>query len=86
MTKNYQNGWIQIVVIIIVAVLILSYFGFNIEDAVESEAAQENFSYLGRLFVALWDNFLSIPVLWLYNNILIPIYNLFIRLANIVQG
>ncbi len=59
--KRYQQGgWIlKWVIIIIGIILILSYFGFSLEDLFKSDATQGNFGFIGRFFNSLWLDYLK---------------------------
>ena len=53
--KKYQGGWILKWAIIIVGIiLVLSYFGFDLEKLINSDTTQGNFSYIGKFFNNLW--------------------------------
>jgi uncharacterized membrane protein len=49
-----QQGIIKLIVIIIIAVLVLSYFGINIKNVAESDVGRSNFGYVGELTAKLW--------------------------------
>lgn len=59
----------KIVVLIVVAILVLSFFGFNIQSIAESPTSQSNFAYVKSLVVSLWNNYLKAPVLFVYREI-----------------
>lgn len=70
---NKQSGFIKLVLIIIIAIIILSYFGFNLRAIVESPETQGNLGYVWGLLVGTWDNYLAKPVLYLWNDIFIDL-------------
>jgi hypothetical protein len=63
---NGENGLIKFGVKILIAILILSFFGFSIRDLVESDTTQDNFGYLGELFreyvIPFYNTYLSAVV------------------------
>lgn len=73
--KNKQSGLIQWIIIIIVVILILSYFGFDIRALINDPQTQDNFSVVWGFVVDLWEDYLRIPVLWIWNNIVSFIWN-----------
>jgi hypothetical protein len=67
--KNDNRGLIKWLVIILIAVIVLSYFGFDLRAIVGSETTQGNLDYLWGLGVIVWDEYLSQPILYFWNNI-----------------
>jgi hypothetical protein len=57
-----NQGFIRTILIIIIALLILSYFGLNIRTIVNSPAGSDNFSYVQEVMINVWDNYLKKPV------------------------
>lgn len=49
MKINSQRGLVKLVILIIVAVLVLSYLGINIQKIAESDAGKANFGYVWSL-------------------------------------
>lgn len=70
---NPQSGLIKLIVIIVIAVLILSYFSIDLKSIVESEQSKKNFSYITNGITYVWDKYLSKPTLYFWNNIFIGI-------------
>lgn len=53
-----QQGFIKWILLLVVAVVILSYYGFDIQKAIESPTTQSNFNYLQKIAWNVW-NFLK---------------------------
>ena len=66
-----QSGFIKFIIIIIIAIIILSYFGFNLRAIVESPTTQGNLGYVWGGVVFVWDTWLVGPVSYLWNDIFI---------------
>ena len=67
-TKVPRNrGIVGIVVILVIALLILSYYGISIRQTVQSPAGQDNFSYVWGGIEYVWDTYLKAPLTYLYN-------------------
>ena len=79
MNNRSEHGIIQIILVIVVAIIILSYLGFSLRDIMEHDTTQENFSYIGELFKRLWNNIFKAPCLFIWHNILVPITNAILR-------
>lgn len=79
--NNRQRGIIKFILLLIIFILILSYFNIDLRAIVESPQAQQNISYAKELAIniwntwlkPLWDNYLSKPVLYFWQNIFIEI-------------
>lgn len=64
--NNPQAGLVKLIALIVVIVLVLSYFGINIQKITESEAGRANFAYvwqicqqIGGWFVDLYQKYLA---------------------------
>ena len=64
--KNKQGGLIKIIIIVVIAIAILSYYGFDIKNFFTSPQAQKNFGYIGNFITDTWTNYLAEPAskLW----------------------
>ncbi len=77
-------GWI---IIIIVLVLLLSYFGINLRGIVESDTGQSNFGYLQTVILGLWNGYLATPLSYFWNSAIEPLWGLFLQsLDNLKNG
>jgi len=60
MVKIQKNqGIVRFLLVIIVAVLILSYLGFDIRTFIESDETQGNFKYVWGFFSDLWSDYIA---------------------------
>ncbi len=66
---GHQGGFIKIIVIIVVALLVLSYFGFNLRSLADSPTTQDNFSYAASTTVNVWSKYLAKPATYVWNEI-----------------
>ncbi|OJI08841.1 MAG: hypothetical protein COV08_02970 [Candidatus Vogelbacteria bacterium CG10_big_fil_rev_8_21_14_0_10_49_38] len=57
---NRQSGLVKLIILIVVAVLILSYLGVNIQKIAESETGQANFAYLWQIMQKIGDWFVNL--------------------------
>lgn len=76
---NFKNkGGISILGVVllgIILILVLSYFGFDIKSLVESPKTQDNLNYVGGVLQDIWENILKKPVMWVWNNVLEKLFN-----------
>jgi len=49
-----QQGIVKLIIIIVIAILILSYLGINIKNVAESDVGRSNFGYIGGWIAKLW--------------------------------
>ena len=68
-----EGGLIRTIVIIIIAILIISYFGINIRTLVTSPTTQDNVSYVTAAAMSLWNNFLKVPVMYVWNELVVKV-------------
>lgn len=57
---NKQQGIVKLIILIIVAILILSYWGINLRQVAESNTGQANFGYLAELVGKAWTSLVSL--------------------------
>ncbi|MEI6479898.1 MAG: hypothetical protein WCO12_00025 [bacterium] len=75
--KNKNNqGFIGIIVLIVVAIVILSYLGFDLRKIFTSDMVQKNFSYVFGFIKNIWSNYLSVPFTFIWNEVVHPIFSL----------
>ncbi len=70
---NSQSGLIKLIIVIIIAIIILSYFGFDLRAIVEAPETQGNLGYVWGLVVHVWDSYLVGPATYLWNDIFIDL-------------
>jgi len=61
MKINKQRGIVRTIIIIVIALLVVSYFGINIRQVATSPTSQSNFSYVWGGITFVWDNYLRTP-------------------------
>jgi len=71
--KTKNQGLIKTILIIVIALLVLSYFGLNLRNIVNSPTGKDNFGYVKSLIVNTWNGYLKKPADYLYNKIFIPL-------------
>lgn len=68
-----NKGLIRTIVVIVIALLILSYFGFNLRSLADSPNTQDNFHYAINLIIDVWNNYLEKPVKYIWNDIFLKL-------------
>ncbi len=68
---NLNRGFIKTVIVIVIALIILGYFGFDVESIIRSESVQRNLHYVWNVVVSIWDNYLVGPVIFVWDRIIV---------------
>lgn len=78
-TINKQEGFLKFIILIIIAIIALSYFGFDIRSIVEAPQTQNNIKYVWEKVVYVWDTYLDAIFRYLWNDVFINLlWNSFI--------
>lgn len=56
-----NQGLIKLIILIIIAVVVLSYFNINLRSVLESRAVRDNFGFLWNSAKSIWHNYLAGP-------------------------
>ncbi|MFA7252802.1 MAG: hypothetical protein WC027_03010 [Candidatus Paceibacterota bacterium] len=63
---NKQQGLIGTIILIVIAIIILSYFGVDLKRLWTSDQVQKNLGYVWNLIVKIWTDYLSTPFEYLW--------------------
>ena len=67
--QSNQKGFIKIIILIVAALLILSYFGISLRAVISSPVTQDNISYTTTGIVGFWNAYLKAPATYVWNQI-----------------
>ncbi|MBI2475717.1 MAG: hypothetical protein HYV67_00550 [Candidatus Taylorbacteria bacterium] len=73
MPQTTKGGFIKLIILLVVVLVVLGYFGFNIENIFNSPTVSGNLHYAWSLAVSFWNKFLVIPATWVWNKIIIGV-------------
>jgi len=73
MKTNKNGGFIKMLIIILAVILLLSYFKFDLREFIDSPPVQKNLSYVWDLLQTAWNDYLSKPILYFWNNIFVEL-------------
>lgn len=62
-----NRGLIKAILLIVIGLIVLGFFGYNLRDIIASETVNDNLTYVWGLVTAFWNNFLAEPAAWLWN-------------------
>ena len=68
-----KGGLVKLIILIVIGIIILSYFGFDLRSIIESPPSESNLGYVRGLLVSAWTNYLMQPVTYFWNNIFIDL-------------
>lgn len=82
-----NRGLIYFLILLLIALIILGYYGISVRQAVQNPTTQDNISYTWNGAVYVWDTYLKVPAAYLWNifvnDIWTPALN---NLVNIKNG
>ena len=53
--NNHRSGFIRLILLIVAALLILSYFGVSLRSIANSQAGSDNFGFIKEVGLKIWD-------------------------------
>lgn len=53
--QTNQRGFIKLIFLIVVLILILSYFGISLKNIAESDTGKANFGFVWDILLKIWD-------------------------------
>jgi hypothetical protein len=62
-----NQGVVKLILLIIIAAVILGYFGINLESIWNSEAVQKNLNFLWTSIKTIWNKYLFKPMNFVWN-------------------
>ena len=62
-----ERGFLRLIILIIILILVVSYFGVSIRQVVQSPTTQDNVSYVWTGVVNVWDDYLQVPATAVWN-------------------
>lgn len=71
-----EQGFIRTIIIVIIAILVVSFLGVDIKKVIDSPTTQHNFSYVTQAVLYVWNNFLKVPVFYVWEHLILPVIHL----------
>ena len=81
--KNaFQKGIVGVIVLIIIAIVLFSYFGINLKELSDKPIFKENLSFIREISITIWNSYL-LPI---WNNVLkTPVLFLWSKLIGLLS-
>ncbi len=64
-----KGGLIKLVLLIVITLVVLGFFGYNLREIVDSPTVKDNLAYVWGFIVKLWNMFLATPFHWIWDKI-----------------
>ncbi len=68
---NSHGGFFRAIVFFVIALIILGYLGFNIQNILESPLVKKNLDYAWNFVKTVWVNFLKKPAEFVWDKIIV---------------
>lgn len=69
--RNKQQGLINWIILIVIALIILGYYGIDVRKIIEKPETQENISYVTKKVIYAWENYLKAPTKYIGKDIIL---------------
>lgn len=66
MKTHNQKGFIQIIIILVIVLLVLSYYGFDLKKFIDNPNVQKTWGYIWTVITFVWEKISSL-VVWILN-------------------
>ncbi len=84
--RSRRSGFVKLIIVLVIALIVLGYFGFNIQQIIQSPTVGGNLSYAWHLAVELWNKVLVVPATFVWDKIIVGmLWNNFVALIDKVQ-
>jgi hypothetical protein len=70
-----NRGLIKLLILILIALIVLGYYGFSVRQAVQNPTTQDNISYIWTGTVAVWNDYFKASATFLWNIFVNDIWN-----------
>ena len=64
---NKRNGIVLTIILIIIALIVLGYIGFDLEKISSSPTVQKNFHFVWNFIKGIWENYILVAAKWLFH-------------------
>jgi len=71
---KHNGGFIKLIIILVIMLIVLGYFGFNVEKIIKSPMVSGNLNYVWDLTLDFWNNFLKGPIVFIWDKIIVEMF------------
>jgi hypothetical protein len=69
--RAMQKGFIKMIFLIVIVLIILGYFGYNLEDIIRNPTVQKNLHYVWNFVSYIWNTFLAGPARFIWDKVVV---------------
>ncbi len=69
MKRQTNGGLVGLIIMIVIGIFALSYFGISIRGITESDTGKENIGFVKETSIKIWDGYLKKPAEYLWYDI-----------------
>jgi uncharacterized membrane protein (Fun14 family) len=66
-SSTNQRGFVKTIVLILIGVVMLSYFGINLEEVTKNQLFKKNLAFTWREVTYVWNSFVVAPITHVFN-------------------
>ncbi|MEK7574716.1 MAG: hypothetical protein AAB511_00590 [Patescibacteria group bacterium] len=67
------SGFIKIIILIVIVLVLLGYFGFDVKNILKSPVVIDNLNFVWDIVIDLWHKYLEAPVQFIWEKIVIEL-------------
>lgn len=66
-----RGGFVKLIISIVIALIVLSYFGFDLRKVIEAPQTQENLAYFWDLLKTIWFDYIWKGIIYFWDKIIV---------------
>lgn len=67
MKVNSQRGIVKTILIVLIGIIILSYFGINLQQVTQSDLLKKNLAFTWGIVTTTWTNYVYEPIIGIFH-------------------
>lgn len=67
-----RGGFLKLIILIVIALIVLGYFGFDMETILHKPPVERNLLFAKEKALIVWDRALKPPIMFAWNKIIKP--------------
>ncbi len=68
-----NKGLIKAIILIVIALIVLGYFGFDVGDIINGPTVQANLHTVWGFVSKIWNNYLAAPVIYIWDKFVVGV-------------
>ncbi len=67
---NKKSGFIRLIILIVVGLLLLSYFHVDLRTVFTSNSLQDNINFIWNFSQQIWNDYIRVPLIFFLHSLL----------------